>query len=486
MKKFRWGECLCACFVAAIVVTVCVVFSACGTRGPAGRDGHTVLTDYITYLNKLWDDDIIDAETKALYGDKTAFLVQYPRDNLFVKGDTGPAGTDNAESFVQAADIAVRSTVEITAIRTGSVKTNWSGAGSGVLYKLETYPDPVASGALYTGNGFIVTNYHVIAEYFKGAGLVIANTVELKLYGLSDIGIPAVVVGGLPEKDIAVLRITGTDHVSISNHTSPTKTVKDVINMGYTVVDAANKVVKTSYRPAYVAQNIPSVGSSVIAVGNPLGQGMSVTNGVISRTVETIRLTPLDGSQTAKESHRVIRISAGINPGNSGGGLFAADGRLIGITQSRLDWYGDDADYLDNDIVANIAFAIPVDVFRRIADQVLEFAVSTNNYNNPYIVGRHAATFTAKANPAATITVDDPESGRLVTVESVTVTTAGTYNNGENSLSVGKKILAMKVGGAVVEGELIGDVKTYIITRAYMVEDILIEAYGKLLTIVTE
>jgi hypothetical protein len=94
-----------------------------------------------------------------------------------------------------------------------------------------------------------------------------------------------------------------------------------------------------------------------------------------------------------------------------------------------------------------------------------------------YIAEKHAVTFTVKANAADTIAIDD-EYGHLITIESVVCTTAGTYNNGEGRLEAGAKIAAIKVGEGTNE-------KTYIITRAYMVADILIEAYGKTLTIVT-
>lgn len=81
------------------------------------------------------------------------------------------------------------------------------------------------------------------------------------------------------------------------------------------------------------------VGQRCVAIGNALGEGISVTDGIVSRFDES-------------DGYRMIRTSAPISPGNSGGGLFRLnDGALIGITTSSVDGNGSQ----------NINFAIPVD-----------------------------------------------------------------------------------------------------------------------------
>jgi serine protease Do len=95
------------------------------------------------------------------------------------------------------------------------------------------------------------------------------------------------------------------------------------------------------------------VGQFVVAVGNPLGLGSTVTFGMVSavdRTIQSQR-TYLEG---------LIQTSAQINPGNSGGALVDSHGRLIGVPTAMIPWS------------QGIGFAIAVDALKAVYDELVE------------------------------------------------------------------------------------------------------------------
>jgi serine protease Do len=95
------------------------------------------------------------------------------------------------------------------------------------------------------------------------------------------------------------------------------------------------------------------VGEPAIAIGNPFGLSNTVTTGVISAVDRSLRTEH-------RVFHGFLQTDASINPGNSGGPLLNAEGRLVGINTAI---YGGGAQ--------GIGFAIPIDVARRVVDQLL-------------------------------------------------------------------------------------------------------------------
>ena len=92
---------------------------------------------------------------------------------------------------------------------------------------------------------------------------------------------------------------------------------------------------------------------AVVAIGNALGYGQSVTTGVVSALNRDLSLT--DESGTAITSTGLIQTDAAINPGNSGGALLNMAGELIGINEAKTSSSGSGGS------VDNIGFAIPID-----------------------------------------------------------------------------------------------------------------------------
>ena len=139
------------------------------------------------------------------------------------------------------------------------------------------------SGVVFTSDGFLLTNAHVVANGTGGQAAFEDGTTG-----------PFEIVGADPLSDLAVVRVTG--------RTPPPAALGDA---------AALKV-----------------GQLVVAVGNPLGLSGSVTAGVVSALGRSL---PTRDGAAARVVEDVIQTDAALNPGNSGGALATSDGRVVGI-----------------------------------------------------------------------------------------------------------------------------------------------------------
>jgi S1-C subfamily serine protease len=142
--------------------------------------------------------------------------------------------------------------------------------------------ESLGSGVVFTGDGFLLTNAHVVGQSTAGTAEFADGT-----------SAPFRVVGADPLSDLAVLRADG-----------PNPKIPEPAELG-----EADKLV---------------VGQLVVAVGNPLGLAGSVTAGVVSALGRSL---PARG----RVIEDVIQTDAALNPGNSGGALADADARVVGI-----------------------------------------------------------------------------------------------------------------------------------------------------------
>lgn len=208
-----------------------------------------------------------------------------------------------------------KSTIDLFKLVSPSVVFITSMAVQQDLFNLRALevPQGAGSGFVWDENGYIVTNFHVIAEA-QGARVTLADqsTWSAKL------------VGAEPDKDIAVLKID-----------APTRLLPPI--------------------PIGTSEDL-QVGQKVFAIGNPFGFDQTLTTGVISglgREIVSATRRPIQG---------VIQTDAAINPGNSGGPLLDSAGRVIGINTAIVSPSG---------AYAGIGFAVPIDVVNRIVPQII-------------------------------------------------------------------------------------------------------------------
>lgn len=169
----------------------------------------------------------------------------------------------------------------------------------------------VGSGVIFDGNGYIVTNNHVV----EGAQEIVVSLTDGRTF-------PGKVIGTDPTTDLAVVKV-------------------DVVGLPVAVLGDSDSLL---------------VGEPAIAIGNPLGLEFSgsVTVGVISALNRTIEL--------GERKFKLIQTDAAINPGNSGGALVNAEGQVIGINSAKISAAG----------VEGIGFAIPSNSARPILKSLME------------------------------------------------------------------------------------------------------------------
>jgi S1-C subfamily serine protease len=170
------------------------------------------------------------------------------------------------------AGVAAHLTGKVASLRVPQSRSGGPGSRRG--------GESLGSGVVFTNDGFLLTNAHVVGKAQSGTASFADGT-----------SAPFTVVGADPLSDLAVLRASGT--------TPPPAELGE-----------ADQLV---------------VGQLVVAVGNPLGLAGSVTAGVVSALGRSL---PTPGGRLVED---VIQTDAALNPGNSGGALADSQARVVGI-----------------------------------------------------------------------------------------------------------------------------------------------------------
>jgi serine protease Do len=168
----------------------------------------------------------------------------------------------------------------------------------------------LGSGVIVGTNGYILTNNHVVDG---------ATDIKVSLRDRRDF--TAKVVGRDPKTDIAVLKINA-EHLAAM--------------------------------PLGDSSNV-QVGDLAFAIGDPFGVGQTVTMGIVSATSRA--------NLGIEDYEDFIQTDAAINPGNSGGALIDSRGELIGINTAILSHNGGNQ---------GVGFAIPVNLAKRVMDQIVD------------------------------------------------------------------------------------------------------------------
>lgn len=292
----------------------------------------------------------------------------------------------------------------------GNFNSTYSSSGSGVIYTLDKE----------NGDAFIITNYHVVYDVSSNTDNGISNDITVYLYGgeTEEQGIKAEYVGGSLYYDIAVLRIEDSDILK-----------------------------KSCVAPAEFADSDKTVvGDAAIAIGNPQGEGIAASYGIVSVDSEHITMTGAD--ERTSVSFRVMRIDTPVNPGNSGGGLYNEMGQLIGIVNAKI---------IDSN-VENIGYAIPSNVAKSVADNIIEHCYETD------IETVQRAKLGITVISSQSYTEYDSETGYIYIREIVEIYDVASDSVSNGILQKGDIIKSVSFGDRVVE-----------ITRQYHIVDLMLD-----------
>ena len=209
---------------------------------------------------------------------------------------TSSSTTSNVSAVAQN---CMPSIVSITNVSVSDVQNYFSMYGNNSRSNPFTQQEStsVGSGVIINkknGEIDILTNYHVI----EGATTLTCTLAD-------NTNVEATVKGVDADRDLAVISIKTSD---LSEDT--------LKQIGIATIGDSDKL---------------QVGEQVVAIGNALGYGQSVTTGIVSATNRSVST-----SSDTDKSQSYIQTDAAINPGNSGGALLNMSGELIGINSAKL------------------------------------------------------------------------------------------------------------------------------------------------------
>lgn len=307
-----------------------------------------------------------------------------------VSSNTTPVSLSNySDTAIYAANKALPSIVGI------SISYNVS------VFGMTQTAEATGSGVIISKDGYILTNNHVVSSsdssyYYEVSE---ATNVSVSLYG-SDEKYDAKIIGTDEQTDLAIIKI-------------------DADNLTPAELGNSSSV---------------KVGEFVLAIGNPLGLGTSVTSGIVSALERDV--TVEDGT-----TYHVIQTDCAINSGNSGGALVNSNGQVIGINTLKLSGTG----------IEGVGFAIPINDTINVYEQLINHGKVIRPYIG--ISGSNLTEQTAKRyNLPVGIYVEDIaqnsgaansdlKKGDVITqIEGKTVTTMNELNSIKNNKKIGDTV----------------------------------------------
>ncbi len=267
---------------------------------------------------------LLAAVIGAVSGVTAVKLTSKNTDSTTLTSSSGISGSnvninvdETAESVVEA--VAQKVTPSVVGIRTTTSVRSFFGGNSSSTGE--------GSGVVYSSDGYIITNYHVISSAVTNKS---DSKIEVFLDSVNSKSYEATVVGYNISTDLAVIKIDATGLTPIS--------ISDSDNL--------------------------KVGQYVITVGNPGGLEFmdSVAYGVISGLNRVV---------STDSDVKLIQTNAAINPGNSGGALVNTKGELVGITSSKIV----------SEEFEGMGFAIPANTVSTICKNIID----KQNDPEPYI-----------------------------------------------------------------------------------------------------
>lgn len=228
-----------------------------------------------------------------------------------------------------------------------------SGMFGPSFFNQEQYSEGAGSGIIVSKNDtelLILTNNHVIEE-----------AKELSVQFVNEKSVDATVKGTSERKDVAVISVKLSDLDSATIESIKIATLGDSNNL--------------------------KVGNGIIAIGNALGYGQSVTTGVVSALNREVTIDNI--------TTKMIQIDAAINGGNSGGALLNSSGEVVGINSAKYSSSG----MSSSASIEGMGFAIPITDVRELITSLMNgeedksdatmgvegymITEENNNYNMP-------------------------------------------------------------------------------------------------------
>lgn len=452
-NKFKKLMCL---TLLAIVMPCCVLFAGCSGSYVSVKDisydRTEGLTDYytITYTDGTTSEfsvkngaDGKDAEKVTISEAYQDYKTANPESILsyedFLKAYLTVENNDKTRvinqcllsSFILYSEFKVDQQVQTGLWSYTTQKTISRSGGSGVLYKIDTENDVA----------YVITNYHVvynsstnkdnngniayrIVGYLygsEGASKIITdesgNYVKkdgYPQYSYGDSGLEFEYIGGSVEKDLAVIKTSASKLLGLNSQARA-----------------------ITFADSY------TVGETAIAIGNVEGNGISVTEGIVSVDSEYIALA-IDQTRY----YRSMRIDTAIYHGSSGGGLFNDKGELIGITNS-----GDEDD-------ENVNYAIPISIVKGTVENIMFYY----NDGNEETTNAYKITLGITVGSESTKFVYDEETGEARVVEVIGIDKVEENSiASELGLQVDDILLSIKINNTEYE-----------LDRAYEMGDLLL------------
>lgn len=280
-----------------------------------------------------WNSSTVEAASNK---ENTTFLqTKSKKKSSDKKSDDKEESKDDSESktkgSLDVSDIAAEGMKSVVSITTKSVQDvqnylGYYGFGGSQGYTTQQEVEGSGSGIIVGKNDdnlLIATNYHVVS----GADTVSVTCIDGETYA-------ATVNGYDEDKDLAVVSVPLSD---ISDDTMD--------QIAVATIGSSDDL---------------KVGEQVVAIGNALGYGQSVTTGIVSAKNRKMNDEGIEQDEDS-DATNLIQTDAAINPGNSGGALLNTVGEVIGINSVK---YSDTS-------VEGIGYAIPMDTAKPIIEELI-------------------------------------------------------------------------------------------------------------------
>lgn len=237
---------------------------------------------------------------------------------------------DNLTPQTQTEAVVTDVTQVVKAVMPSVVSVSNTYVQRGTFFGQEYSSEAVSSGSgIIVGENdselLIVTNYHVVES---------ADTLSVQF--VDEEQVQAQIKGTDADKDLAVLA------VQLSDIKEDTLDQIPIASLG--------------------SSDDLTVGEPVIAIGNALGYGQSVTTGVVSALNRPIAVTSQEGQTGDSQINTFIQTDAAINPGNSGGALLNTKGEVIGINSNKIG----------GSTVEGMGYAIPISDAKPIIEELMQ------------------------------------------------------------------------------------------------------------------